>query len=708
MDRGTVPRRMSKFLSMLIAAALLFGQDNVTDPAVLANQLMEKRDFDGALKAWHALLDKAVPAGDRKEEAHAWLMIGTCLTGKQELTKAVDAFDSSMKAAEAAGDNGALGDALAAQVRAEYALGRFDDGERHARRAGEAYASVGNLAMVTRMKINVAVMLGEKGDKNGKATLLRQAVREAEAGGFDEYLANALNNLGVLCVEQGDFERAIQYFSRTNEIASRTSTGDHTRLAKFLTNLGSMHGYLGHIKQALAEYAKAEVEARAADDQSLLMGIRANRAWVYARTGSYTRALAEVQPVVEYFERSDQRRDGYIPFTQQLEWMVQTGKYKEAVARGEKLLPEARRLGPEAVRLVLTPLGDAYEAVGRFADARTAYLEAIAAIESVKLSGSEDEREGFFHQKCGPYLGMVRLLIRDSQLLEALQYSERAKARLLLDVLRGARADINRVMTEDERHRERELTNETARLDLQLSRAGTRATTESLTQRSLLQSEMDSLLADLYGKHPELRAQRGEYRPLTEPDLASLLPDAETALIEFASTQGGAFVFTLTREASGKPRIETHALQTQGLEEAVRAFRTQLANRDLGYRGVARALYDRVLGPSIALRNKKRLVIVPDGPLWELPFQALVSPQGRHLIEESTVFYAPSLAAAREMRALPRAQFDPSRTVLAFGAPAKSAVSLPVPPETSRELREVGRIYGDKNAVVVLGDQADK
>jgi CHAT domain-containing protein len=219
---------------------------------------------------------------------------------------------------------------------------------------------------------------------------------------------------------------------------------------------------------------------------------------------------------------------------------------------------------------------------------------------------------------------------------------------------------------------------------------------------------MDSLLAELYGKHPELRAQRGEYRPLRETDLVSLLPDAGTALVEFAITQGAAFVFTVTREAAGTPRVESHPLRIEGLEDAVKAFRAQLANRDLGYRGAARALYERVLGQCAALRTKKRLLIVPDGPLWELPFQALVSPNGKHLIEESTVFYAPSLAAAREMRALPRARTDPSRTVLAFGAPARSAVSLPVPPEASRELREVGRIYGDKIAAVLLGDQADK
>ena len=700
---------MSKFLSLLGMAMLLFGQDSSADPVVLAKQLMDKRDYDGAIKAWHAVLDKAVGAGDHKAEAQAWLKIGTCLNGKQELTQAIDAFNSSIKAAEAAGDNGALGDALGGEMRAEYGLGRFDDAEKHARRAGEAYASVGNQRMVTGMKVNVAVMLGEKGDMDGKATLLRQAIREAEAAGFDDFLANALNNLGVLYVSQGDFERAIQYLDRAYAIVSRTSPGDHNRAAMFLTNIGSLQGYLGHTKQALEEHAKAESEARAAGDESILMGIRSNRAWIYARTGDYTRALAEVQPAVEYFDRSDQRRDGFTPFTQQLDWLVQTHRYREAVARGEKLLPEAKGLGPEILHGLLTPLGDAYDGVGRFADARKAYLEAIGAIESVRLSGGEDEREGFFHQRCGPYLGMVRLALRDKKTFEALQYSERAKARLLLDVLRGSRAEINRVMTEDEREQERDLTNQIARLDGQLAHEGPHPSAERQARRDQLTSEMDSLRTVLYERHPELRTQRGEYRPVTEGDLASLIPDPGTALMEFALTEDTGFAFLVTRDVAGAPRIESHPLKLAGLDAEIKAFRAQLANRDLGYRTAARALYDRVLGQSAAaLQGRKRIVIVPDGPLWGLPFQALISPSGKHLIEESTIFYAPSLAAAREMRTLPRVQPDPSRTVLAIGAPARSAVSLPVPPEESRELREVGQVYGAKNAAVLMGDQADK
>ena len=700
---------MSRFLSMLILAALLFAQDSRSDPSALARQLMDKRDYDGAIQAWRALLGRAAAAGDRKAEAQAWLMIGRCLARKQELAQAVDAFHSSATIADAASDNAALGDALNGQMSAEYGLGRFDDAEEHGRRAAEAFAAAGDRRMVTGMKINVAVMLGEKGDLDGKATLLRQAVREAEAGGFDSFLANALNNLGVLYCDQGDYSRGVQYLDRATALVARIAPDDHTRMAMFRTNLGAINGYLGRTQEALAEHAKAETEARAAGDESILMGIRANRAYVYSRTGDYRHALAEIEPAIEYFDRSDQRRDAFVPFTDQLYWLVRAGRYQDAVARGEKLLPEARGLGPLVLYRLLGPLGDAYAGAERLADARKSYLDAIAAIESVKLSGGEDERESFFHEKCGPYLGMARLLVRDGQPFAALQYAERAKARLLLDVLRGARTEINRVMTDAEKQRERDLTNRIDRLDARLAAEGARVKPETLAMRDQLKSELDSLSADLYRKHPELRAQRGEFRPLAEAELASLLGSPETALLEFAMVDRSAFAFTVTLNQAGAPRIESHPLKTEGLEQEIAEFRTQLANRDLNYREPARALYARLLGPvAAALRNKKRLVIVPDGPLWELPFQALISPAGKHLIEDTTVFYAPSLAAAREMHTLRRDSMDASRTLLAIGAPAKSAASLPPLREAQSELRQVGQIYGAAAAEVLMGEQADK
>ena len=53
-------------------------------------------------------------------------------------------------------------------------------------------------------------------------------------------------------------------------------------------------------------------------------------------------------------------------------------------------------------------------------------------------------------------------------------------------------------------------------------------------------------------------------------------------------------------------------------------FRKSLATRDLSYKTYARDLYRDLLGPIEGeLKGRSILGILPDGPLWNLPFQAL-------------------------------------------------------------------------------------
>src|SRR5262249_9502467 len=120
------------------------------------------------------------------------------------------------------------------------------------------------------------------------------------------------------------------------------------------------------------------------------------------------------------------------------------------------------------------------------------------------------------------------------------------------------------------------------------------------------------------------------------------------------------------------------------------------------------------------LRSKTRLVIVPDGPLWELPFQALQTTQNRYMIEESAIFYVPSLTVLREMTKSrsQRAKLAAAPTLLAFGNPAlgqetvsrvKSVLmdeKLDPLPEAEKQVQTLGRIYGANRSKVYVGAEA--
>jgi CHAT domain-containing protein len=144
-----------------------------------------------------------------------------------------------------------------------------------------------------------------------------------------------------------------------------------------------------------------------------------------------------------------------------------------------------------------------------------------------------------------------------------------------------------------------------------------------------------------------------------------------------------------------------------------------LAERDLNYQDAARQLYDLLLKPAEEqLRGRKTLCIVPDRMLWELPFQALQPRTGVHLIEDYTLFYAPSLSVLREVTKQRTPATRPLKTLLALGNPqlsgeasetlrgVDSETGFGPLPETEKEVKTLARLYGAANSHVIIGSEA--
>src|SRR5262249_4843151 len=119
------------------------------------------------------------------------------------------------------------------------------------------------------------------------------------------------------------------------------------------------------------------------------------------------------------------------------------------------------------------------------------------------------------------------------------------------------------------------------------------------------------------------------------------------------------------------------------------------------------------------LLNKTSLVVSPDGPLWDLPFQVLQSEASRFLIEDAAISYAPSLSVLREMQLLQkRRQGAAPGSILALGNPllGKESIELekftwrgeelPPLPEAEREVEALELLYGKARSKVYTGSAA--
>jgi CHAT domain-containing protein len=263
--------------------------------------------------------------------------------------------------------------------------------------------------------------------------------------------------------------------------------------------------------------------------------------------------------------------------------------------------------------------------------------------------------------------------------------------------------------------------------------------------------EFDAFETQIFVTHPQLKIQRGEAEPLSLNEAGALIPDAETALLEYVVTQEKTYLFVLTAKRESGRRDSSGAalnvypidIKAQELTRRVLNFHRKLADNSLDFRESAQQLYDLLIKPAHKeLEGKTTVCIVPAGPLWELPFQALQPRANRYLLEDQALFYAPSLSILREMKRLEAAVHDvnknvrtgahgasiiktganpsQSRVLLAFGNPtlsngliaqAKSLdndLRLAPLPETEREVKSLGEIYGTERSKILTGAAAQE
>lgn len=545
-----------------------------------------------------------------------------------------------------------------------------------------------------------------------------------------------LTNLSNLYADQRDYESASRYTARSLQIA--TETNDQIGIFTNLNNLGAINLEQGNNQQALSYFRDCLRIAEQLNSKEFIIDAQAGLGAAHHSLGQYPAALSLLNRCLQLSEEI-----GYRPRTALILWQIAKVHHSlrdqhRAIEFAERATHLANQLNMvEMSYLSLTLQGEAHYARREFERAGVSWTQAISRIEHLQtnIAGGEYAQQRFFENKLDPYHGMVSLLVEQNNPLSAFVYAERAKARVLLDVLRRGRVDINRALTADERAQEVRLNAQIRSLNSQLFVENQRQPPNVARIRELdealrrARSEYEELQTRLFVAHPELAAQRGQIAPITTDEMAPLIP-AGTAVLEYVVTEQKTYLFVLTKQGTSRTttagvNVQVFPLRITSRELAVRvaAFRTQLAQRNLNLGSAAHSLYDLLLKPAEQqLAGKTTLCIVPDGPLWELPFQALRITSARYLIEDYAVFYTPSLSVLREMQrrqtsALRIAEPD-TRTLLAFGNPSLgndtvhrlSAVRrgkrlVPLP-EAENEVRILSQFLGAGRSRVYTGREA--
>ena len=630
---------------------------------------------------------------DRLKTAQVLQGIGNIYSRLGDHPKALESYQESLKIRKSVGDRqGAagllnnIGSIYAVQSNLAEALKYYQQSLKMNEELGDRYVSAHTMG-------RIAELYRKQGNLLQSIEYFQKGLDLARELGLKGTIADFSSGIGGIYHRQGDHAAALEHLQRA--LALYKEVGRKNGIAQNLNRIGNVYSRQGNYALALEHYEQSLVMQEALGNKEGIAIALDNMSLLKHRQGDYG-------PSLDLALRSS------------------------AVAKEISFLNTQWRADLRA--------GLAYQALKRPAEALQAFESAINTVEVMRdqVAGGEIDRQIFFEGLISPYYAAVELLVEQGRDVAAFDYAERAKARVLLDIISQGGNRITKSITLDERERESRLQRELLSLNTQFAgEAQKKQPDQSLLaqlkeRRHRARLEYEAFQTALYNSHPELKVKRGEASTLSLTEATAMLPDAKSVLLEFVVAENKSYLFVLTKgSGSGAAaQVKVYPLGVKGEElvDRAKSFRQQLAKRDPRFRETARSLYDLLLGPAQKeLSGKSTLVIVPDGVLWELPFQALLTPAGRYLLEDSSVSYAPSLTVLRETRKARRWEQTGAagaQTLLAFGNPAfgKETVErvqlvnrdekLEPLPEAEREVKTLERLYGAGRGIAYTGPAA--
>jgi CHAT domain-containing protein len=106
------------------------------------------------------------------------------------------------------------------------------------------------------------------------------------------------------------------------------------------------------------------------------------------------------------------------------------------------------------------------------------------------------------------------------------------------------------------------------------------------------------------------------------------------------------------------------------------------------------------------LAGSPEWLILPDDRLWDLPFQALLTPRQTHLIEEKPLSYAPSFTSFSHLGLRPAP--PPNSSVAVFANPPSGGENLPPLLRTEQLARDLLAFYHPPRATIFTGPAASE
>jgi len=626
-------------------------------------------------------------------------------------------------------------------------LGRPDAAITDCGQARELAVGAGDGELEARVHFALGTIHSRRG-------LYRLSVAETERalelerrfGRVPHQLAGVLNSMGVEYAAVGRLPEAAAHYEEGLGLARRLA--DTSTAGVLISNLAALRSYTGRLDLAIELMEESLRSAHAVGDSSSIVYALNSLGDYYLKTGNRTEARARLTQSLAVSAAQ-------VPAIYRVVALVNLGQIEiaeglpdRATATLEQALPMASGFGLERFEIhaalaglaigrrdsraarrqaglaktIADSLGSpdvefrSLELEGRVrelearGDAPRQFLEAIDLLESWRgRMALGDLRLGLAEPRWSVYEGAIRSLLAQGDTVAAFEVTERARARMLLEIVaerNPAEAALPAAALKQrlrERFEERGAVGDSVgrALDVEIA-----ALTDSLETLEVAEVAQDPRRMTRYPHSASLDRIR-----------RTLLGSGDAAVFSVFWGDSAVYGWWVTRDAIKGRRLG----RSDSLEAGLDFLREAIArpDRDSVWVGPAIRAYGRLLAP-FAPEGGSTIIAMVDGPLARVPLEVLIPAAGAQPLGAThRIAYGPSasvLAALAEAPPTVRRE----RAVLAVGNPRGSVEARPAAPNdrspreeprtnlphAEREARGIVDLYRDSGADLLIGGDA--
>ncbi len=705
----------------LVAATAQAGSEQDSD-TLLANG--RRLFLEGSLTKAGELFRRAIPllrkANDRQGLASSLNALSYIESSQGNYLEAVATAREAASIREALQDNPGRGDSLTNLGLALYHLGNYQEALTSYRAALELYQSDSDWEGVSIERNNIGNVLLYQGKYldalEEYQTALELVRRHAQEEWSRHELYRSIVNLAALHQKLGAFQRALDLYS-----GLETGVLSKSEEAQALANKGTLYRHLGDAVKALGAYQRAQGLFRQERNLDGEIGTVKNIGIALALDlGDLQRALLAFQEALDLALASGNQREALQARLYRGEVLRQLGRLDEARQDLETARNAASALGAvEEEWKALFALGKLRGREGDWAAAERDFQEAIDKIESVRSRlqlGSLTA--GFLADKRQVYDALIELLSRpysdDRVIDEAVfrrifQLVEKARSQAFLDQFSSPLEALETRAVPEAAVRLRQIRAQAAVIWKRLAGAPSDDQPALHSELAKLENEYLRLEREVEEKAPE-----GRRVPSLELVRAGLPEDA--SLVEFWVGDRAWVVLSVDAESLHLRRTNFPDETRFGQHDCAAALANPSADN---WRELCAPLGAALMGdlPALGPDRPRRLILVLDGFLHELPLEPLSKAGEPTLLEGSEIEYLPTAALIAGGLPGPAiwSRLPWSLSLLAFGDPIQEAPKREAGfgetwsplPYSAREVRRIAATLPGRSRIH-LGDQARK